>query len=346
LGVLPITEYLKLISDESGEVLKSVFVDNVRDFQGDNPVNTDIAKTLQDGIFDQFVLRNNGITIVARNIKVTSSQFTLEDYQVVNGCQTSHVIHANKDLISGELFVPVKLIHTESEDVAQAIIKSTNKQTKVEDNDLLELTQFQRNLEDYFSGFEGDLKLYYERRAKQFSNVTGLEKGRITNIGSQLKSFASMFLMSAHQAGRYQGTLLKVVKDKVFQPSHKPESYYIAAFAYYRFEVAMRKLTPEERAIRPFRFFLLTAFRFRFEKRDFPGAEHKKVSSYADELGAYLKDQETAKSTFNECVEIVTEALSNIGLPLERDSAKSRPLVDEVERVARSRNPIRQVPTS
>ena len=106
--------------------------------------------------------------------------------------------------------------NTESEDVAQAIIKSTNKQTKVEDNDLLALTQFQRNLEDYFSGFEGDLELYYERRAKQFANVTGLEKGRITNIGSQLKSFASMFLVSAHQAGRYQGTLLKVVKDKVF----------------------------------------------------------------------------------------------------------------------------------
>jgi hypothetical protein len=342
LGVLPVGEYLKLISDEGGEILKSVFVDNVRDFQGDNPVNADIAKTLQDGMFDQFVLRNNGITIVSRNIKVTSSQFTLEDYQVVNGCQTSHVIYANRNLISEEMFVPVKLIHTESDDVAQAIIKSTNKQTKVEDNDLLALTQFQRNLEDYFSGFEGDLKLYYERRAKQFANTSGLEKGRITTIGSQLKSFASMFLASAHQAGRYQGTLLKAVKDRVFQPDHKPETYYTAAFAYYRFEVCLRKLPPEDRAIRSFRYFLLSAFRFRFEDRDFLGAGHKKISSYVGQLNSQLEDQEAAKDAFNECVSIVAEALSNLALPLERDNAKSKPLVDEVERIARARNPKQQ----
>jgi hypothetical protein len=148
LGVLPHTEFLKLISDREDEIVKSVFVDNVRDFQGENPVNADIAATIKEGLLDQFVLRNNGITIVARDIKVTSNQFTLIDYQIVNGCQTSHVIFANKDLIDGQLLVPIKLIHTEDEDVSQSIIKSTNKQTKVEENDLLALTHFQRGLED------------------------------------------------------------------------------------------------------------------------------------------------------------------------------------------------------
>jgi hypothetical protein len=148
LGVLPHTEFLKLISDREDEIVKSVFVDNVRDFQGENPVNADIAATIKEGLLDQFVLRNNGITIVARDIKVTSNQFTLIDYQIVNGCQTSHVIFANKDLIDGQLLVPIKLIHTEDEDVSQSIIKSTNKQTKVEENDLLALTHFQRGLAD------------------------------------------------------------------------------------------------------------------------------------------------------------------------------------------------------
>jgi AIPR protein len=120
LGILPHQEFIKLISDNEGELIKSVFVDNVRDFQGDNPVNADIAKTITDGMFDQFVLRNNGITIVARNIKVTSSQFTLEDYQIVNGCQTSHVIYANRAAVISDMFIPVKLIHTESEEVAQS----------------------------------------------------------------------------------------------------------------------------------------------------------------------------------------------------------------------------------
>lgn len=66
LGILPATEFMKLLTDDDGDMLRTVFVDNVRDFQGVNPVNTDIAKTIQDGDLDQFVLRNNGITIVAR----------------------------------------------------------------------------------------------------------------------------------------------------------------------------------------------------------------------------------------------------------------------------------------
>jgi len=128
--------------DYHGDIMKSAFIDNVRDFQGENPVNVDIARTIKEGHFDQFVLRNNGITIVAKNIRPTSNQYLLEDYQIVNGCQTSHVIYENRALIRDTLLVPIKLIHTEDEDVAQAIIKSTNKQTLVDENDLLAFTPY------------------------------------------------------------------------------------------------------------------------------------------------------------------------------------------------------------
>ena len=337
LGVLPVNEFIKLLADDSGNIIKSVFVDNVRDFQGENPVNADIAKTITDGLFDQFVLRNNGITIVARNIKVTSSQYVLEDYQIVNGCQTSHVIFSHQAEIKGELFVPVKLIHTVSEDVAQSIIKSTNKQTNVEEDDLLALTQFQRDLEDYYGGVQGDTKLYYERRAKQYASSGASEKGRIVTIGNQLKCYASMFLDLPNQASRYQGTLLKTVKDRVFQPSHKPEPYFISALAGYRFEIALRRLINEERDIRPFKYFLLFAFRSRFEVEEYPGAPNKKVGAYCKGLERHLVDAATAKLAFDESVLIVREAVKTLGLPMERDSAKSRPLVEEVKRTAIAR---------
>lgn len=340
LGVLPVKEFLKLLVDDSGDIIKSVFVDNVRDFQGDNPVNADIAKTITDKLFDQFVLRNNGITIVARNIKVTSSQFILEDYQIVNGCQTSHVIFGNKDNIDGDLYLPIKLIHTNSEDVAQSIIKSTNKQTNVEENDLLALTQFQRDLEDFYSGVQGESKLFYERRAKQFASTVGIEKGRIVTIGNQLKFFASMFLNLPNQASRYQGTLLKSVKDRVFQSDHRPEPYFVSALAAYRFEIALRKLNIEERNIRPFKYFLLYAYRVRYEAMEFPGAKSKKTTAYSSNLCGNIDDSPKSKVVFDECVTIVREALHNLGLPIERDSAKSRPLVDEVRRVAESRRPV------
>lgn len=337
LGVLPHSEFLKLITDENSEIVKSVFVDNVRDFQGDNPVNADIAKTITDGAFDQFVLRNNGVTIVARKIKVTSSNFTLEDYQIVNGCQTSHVLYANREAIIGDLLVPVKLIHTESEEVSQSVIRSTNKQTPVEEDDLLALTQFQRDLEDYYKSVPEDYRLYYERRAKQYAGQTNLEKGRIVSIGSQLKSFASMFLELPNQASRYQGTLLKSVSKLVFQQGHKPEPYFLAALTLYRFEVATRKLSTTDRPIKSFRYYLLLAFRHRFEVSDFPGSSTKGIGAYCSALVARLETAESAKVAFDESVDIVRSALRNLGLGMERDNAKSRPLIDEVKRIATDR---------
>src|SRR5262249_12287197 len=69
LGILPSGEFLKLITDDEGEIQKSLFYDNVRDFQGGNPVNNEIAETLADlQSADSFVLLNNGITVVAKSI--------------------------------------------------------------------------------------------------------------------------------------------------------------------------------------------------------------------------------------------------------------------------------------
>jgi hypothetical protein len=63
LGILPCDEYLRLITDEDGEVRRGLFYDNVRDYQGDNPVNREIAATFDDADSSgQFVLLNNGVT--------------------------------------------------------------------------------------------------------------------------------------------------------------------------------------------------------------------------------------------------------------------------------------------
>ena len=337
LGILPASEFIKLLEDEDGNMLRTVFVDNVRDFQGVNPVNTDIAKTIQDGDLDQFVLRNNGITIVAKNIRPTSNQYLLEDYQIVNGCQTSHVIYEKRAAVSDALHVPVKLIHTEDDDVAQAIIKSTNKQTQVDDKDLLAFTPFQHDLEDFYAARTGEYRLHYERRGKQFARTEGIEKWRIVTKGAQLKSYASMFCDLPNQAGRYQGTLLKTTSDRVFRNDHRPDAYYCSAFASYRFEIAIRRLTGDDRAIRPFKFYLLLAFRYRYEKEEFPGPKDKKCEEYCTHLLKQLRDLETSKRTVDECVRIVRAALDKLGLEIGRDNAKSRLLVSEVIESAKHR---------
>ncbi len=95
IGLLSISEYLKVITDDDGNVRRRLFFDNIRDFQGDTPVNKSIAATLLSNTSIEFPLLNNGVTIVKRKLQRVGPQFTLEDFQIVNGCQTSHVIAAN-----------------------------------------------------------------------------------------------------------------------------------------------------------------------------------------------------------------------------------------------------------
>jgi hypothetical protein len=47
IGLLPISEYLKMITDDDGNVRRRLFFDNIRDFQGDTPVNKSSQKYLK-----------------------------------------------------------------------------------------------------------------------------------------------------------------------------------------------------------------------------------------------------------------------------------------------------------
>lgn len=148
-----------------------------------------------------------------------------------------------------------------------------------------------------------------------------------------------MFLDVPNQASRYQGTLLKTGSQQVFQQSRKPEPYYLAALALYRFEVATRKLSGPDRSIKSFRYYLLLAFRCLFEAQEFPGPGHKKVGAYCTPLVESLSSVDKARVAFDASSAIVQRALSNLNLTMERDNAKSRLLIDEIKKLARAANP-------
>ena len=70
IGLLPGEEFVDLISTDDGELNRELFFDNVRDFQGNNPVNSDINHTLSDNILRyKFPLLNNGVTISSARAK-------------------------------------------------------------------------------------------------------------------------------------------------------------------------------------------------------------------------------------------------------------------------------------
>src|SRR5690606_15207589 len=125
-------ELVKITSDDDGELIKTIFYDNVRDFQGYNKVNTGIRNTIvEKKENDKFVILNNGITIVAKSLNKVGSAFKLSEFQIVNGCQTSHVLHHLKDSITPNVYIPLKLIVTDHDDTINDIIRATNSQTEV-----------------------------------------------------------------------------------------------------------------------------------------------------------------------------------------------------------------------
>ena len=199
-GVLPFSEFKKLLVDENGNMY-SVFNDNVRDFQGSiNSVNNNIRETLVSGSPTLFSVLNNGITIVADSMKLSGNSLTITDYQIVNGCQTSNVLYENRT-VNGidDVNIPLRLIVTNDDDVKSKITVSTNNQTAIKKEQLTAMSDFQKNLEHYYSAIEGDGKLYYERRAKQYNSDPAVVKRKIITIANQIKSFSSMFMQNPHR---------------------------------------------------------------------------------------------------------------------------------------------------
>lgn len=237
IGIVAASEYLKLITDAAGNIRRSLFYDNVRDFQDYNEVNRGIRKTVSNA--DQrgrFVVLNNGVTIVARELTTTRNTYVLRDYQVVNGCQTSHVLFDESEHIADDLFVPLKVVVTRNEDVASSITAATNRQTQISDDDLQALESFQKDLENYFAAHPTDQRLYYERRSKQYASSSALEKTRIITRPQLVKAYAAMFLDEPWRAGRYYRELQRLRKADIFSENDYPFAYYTSAVALYRLE--------------------------------------------------------------------------------------------------------------
>lgn len=328
IGVLPAGEFLKIVSDEEVGIRKHIFVDNVRDYQGDNPVNEEMSNSLKthEGQ-DRFAVLNNGVTLVARELTNVADKFTVSDYQIVNGCQTSHVVYNNRSSIPTETPIPFKLIATNDEAVISAIATATNRQTQVTTEDLYALAPFQKSLESYFESFEGKKKLYYERRSRQYARAVGIEKVRIITKQIEVRAFSAMFLDDAHRAARYYQALGAIVGSKIFNEDHKLDSYYVAAYAYYKLEYLFRNgLIPV--SYKPSRYHLMMAFRHIISEAEMPALTANKIEKYSRVLNLALWDDESALRGFKSACLAIDAALG--GAPLTGDAVKTQQFTDRV----------------
>ena len=101
-----------LLQNEDGNLRTQVFEENVRSFLGsDNPVNKSIAETINDtNMSTRFPVMNNGITIVSPDVRVQGNILHLENFQIVNGCQTSNVLYENRKILTDRIMVNLSVL--------------------------------------------------------------------------------------------------------------------------------------------------------------------------------------------------------------------------------------------
>jgi len=333
LGIVPFQEFIKLIQDEN-QTIHSIFDDNVRDFQGENAVNKRIKDTLNARKFDLFCVLNNGVTVVASSLTTAGNRFTLRDYQIVNGCQTSNVLHECQNLAGVDrVSVPIKIIITESDDIKTEITLATNSQTEVKTEQLEALSIFQKHLEMYFNAEKGGIRLYYERRSQQYNSLAGVKRTQIVSIPIQIKSFASIFLASPHLVSGYYGTIVKRFKGQIFGSDHRFLPYYVSALCYYRIEQFFRSgdLSPD---FKKARFHLMMIVKMIVMGCKNEALNSKKIDVKCEEFKNLLLDDYQAVTVFQQAATI----FSSCGIDMTKKQYKSETETDQLLKAVELRN--------
>ncbi|WP_444922822.1 AIPR family protein [Microbulbifer sp. DLAB2-AF] len=336
-GILPYNEFKKLLIDENGN-MHSIFDDNVRDFQGEkNPVNKHISETLEKNNPHLFSVLNNGIAIVANSIKTSGNTFTITDYQIVNGCQTSNVLykHRHKKEID-DVNVPIKLIVTDNEDIKSKITVSTNNQTAIKKEQLTAMSDFQKNLEHYYSSIQGDGRLHYERRAKQYSYDRNIVKKKIITVPVQIKSFSAMFNYNPHMVTSFFGRLIKNIGEpgsNIFEQDHQFAAYYMAGLAHYRLENLFSAGTIDKQHRKAKYHMLMLVPPIASSSSLPPVNSRKKVENYCTPIINKLNNQNQCKDIFTRAAKIVDQAVNESD---ERQPLKSRAIINKILKTLKS----------
>jgi hypothetical protein len=264
LGLLPCKELIKLLSNSDGKLHKSVFNENVRDFLSSNPVNDEIEETVKSTEKQsRLAALNNGITIVAKSVNLVGKKFTLADYQIVNGCQTSNILFRNQKSLRDDTTVPVKIIEAEDREIVNEIVRATNRQTEVKEEAFTVLSDFHKKLERFLASIEDppERKIVYERRKRQYSD-TAFTSHNIITLTSLTNAFVSCFIEEPVDANDYYGVTIKKHEKRMFIDAHSMWPYLLSA----RIIKEIEKLCvgPAKRSLWKFRFVIAMLIRRSF----------------------------------------------------------------------------------
>ncbi|MEW1820398.1 AIPR family protein [Arthrobacter sp. NPDC080031] len=248
IGLVSANEVMKLLRDEAGGIRPGIFDDNVRlDLGSQNPVNGRIMGTLQSTEREHFPFLNNGLTIIATELRGLGDRFFISGYQIVNGGQTSHqlirwaetedVLNA-PDLLT-DLWIPVKIVSSKDPGVRTSVAIATNLQTAINSSDIQASSQIAKNVEEYFtqSGADG---LRYERQNR--GAALEFARTRVVTTPELNRAVAATLFGDSSRAIASPKDL--EVEGSFVWDEYPVDTYYYAAWIIYRIDRYFAR-TPE-----------------------------------------------------------------------------------------------------
>lgn len=327
LSIVYGTELLKLISSD-GIIRKSLFNDNVRDFQGANPVNSEIHNTIKNSP-EKFIILNNGITIVCDEFIQNNTKISIFNPQIVNGCQTSHILYeANKlGLDLTNVPISIRFISTTDEEIVNEIVRGTNRQNIVLEEAFETTKKFHKDLEEFFIAYTQDYDtIYYERRSKQFQNNPTIKQTEKINLRVLTQYYVGMFLNKPHSAHRHESILLKDYNTSIFQDFHSKLPYFVASYTFIKFEKFLRE-NYVDRKIKSYKPHILMMFRQSIAGYVPSFSKENLIDNHSKTVLDFVSDQERASIRFFEIIDLFDKSMNK----WENELGKSRRGTKDVE---------------
>ena len=232
VALVDLKSYFNFIVNDEGDVRKSVFDSNVRDYQGKNNVNSSISETLHRADDNDFWWLNNGVTVLASEATlVNNRELQIVNPEIVNGLQTSMEIYnyfsENREALESEKrSILLRIIVPDNEESRDQIIFATNNQTNIPKATLRVTDPIHLQIEMYFKS----RGLFYDRRKNYYKNQ-GHKPAEIVGVSFLAQCLITIFLKKPDYARARPSTLLNDEKtyNELYEKNNDLEVFYRVA---------------------------------------------------------------------------------------------------------------------
>lgn len=186
--------FVDLITSGDGQSIKRhLFDDNLRIFLGaKGGYNSQIISTATSSDSYLFWYLNNGVTITCKKFSYnkghTNPTLVFEDFQIVNGAQTSHsLVEAFRESPEtlADVVLMVRMYATDRPDIAERVAVATNSQARIQSRDLRSNHSVLKKLELAFR----ERGYFFERKKGMYSDKQEDKRIDALKLGQIILSF-------------------------------------------------------------------------------------------------------------------------------------------------------------